>query len=82
MDDQPRKYENREWMQVQQPASIDGDQYRRGREHSRIGGFKPMAWPTRHMSQAGLDRFMAINYILKLQSKTNFCKHCRYRKQT
>ena len=28
------------------------------------------------------DRLMAINYILKLQSKTNFCKHCRYRKQT
>ena len=34
------------------------------------------------MSQGELDRLMAISYILKLQTKTNFCEHCRYRKQT
>ena len=25
---------------------------------------------------------MAVRYILKLQTKTNFCEHCRYEKQT
>ena len=35
-----------------------------------------------HMSQAGLDRLMAVGYIPKLQAKTNFCEHCRYGKQT
>ena len=37
--------------------------------HSRLG----------HMSQAELDRLMAIGYIPKLQTKTNFCEHCQYR---
>ena len=34
------------------------------------------------MSQAGLDRLMAIDYILKLQTEMKFCDHCRYEKQT
>ena len=34
------------------------------------------------MSQAGLDRLMAVGYIPKLQAKTDFCEHCRYGKQT
>ena len=29
-----------------------------------------------HMSQAGLDRLMAVSYILKLQAKMDFCEHC------
>ena len=35
-----------------------------------------------HISQAGLDRLMAVGYIPKLQAKTDFCEHCRYKKQT
>ena len=33
-----------------------------------------------HMSQAGLDRLMAVGYIPKLQAKTDFCEHYRYKK--
>ena len=35
-----------------------------------------------HMSQAGLDWLMSVNYITKLQEKTDFYEHCRYGKQT
>ena len=34
------------------------------------------------MSQAGLDRLMAVGYIPKLQAKMDFCEHCRYGKWT
>ena len=40
--------------------------------HNRLG----------HMSQAGLDRLMAVGHIPKLQAKTDFCEHGRYEKQT
>ena len=40
--------------------------------HGRLG----------HMSQARLDRLMVIGYILKLQTKTDFCEHYQYGKQT
>ena len=44
----------------------------------------PNLWHDRlsHMSQAGLDRLMAVGYIPKLQAKMDFCEHCRYGKQT
>ena len=44
----------------------------------------PNLWHGRlgHMSQAGLDRLMAVSYISKLQTKRDFCEHCRYGKQT
>ena len=37
----------------------------------------PNLWHGRlgHMSQAGLDRLMAVGYIPKLQAKTDFCEH-------
>ena len=34
-----------------------------------------------YMSQARLDRLVAIGYIPKLQTKTDFCEHCHYGKQ-
>ena len=46
MDDQLRKPEDWTWTQVQQLVSNYRDQSRRGREHSRIAGLEPMAWPT------------------------------------
>ena len=41
-------------------------------------------WHSRlnHMSQAELDWLMSVNYITKLQEKTDFYEHCRYGKQT
>ena len=51
--------------QVQQLVPTDGDQFRRGRDH---------------ISQARLDRLMAVGYIPKLQAKMDFCEHCRYGK--
>ena len=44
----------------------------------------PNLWHGRlgHMSQAGLDRLMAVGYIPKLQAKTNFCEHYLYGKLT
>ena len=40
-------------------------------------------WHSRlnHMSQAELDRLMAVGYIPKLQAKMDFCEHHRYKKQ-
>ena len=35
-----------------------------------------------HMSQVRLDQLIVTNYIRKLQSKVDFCEHCRYGKQT
>ena len=32
--------------------------------------------------RVGLEGLTGIDYIPKLQEKTNFCDHCRYRKQT
>ena len=44
----------------------------------------PNLWHGRldHMSQAELDRLMVIDYIQKLQAKSDFCEHCLYGKQT
>ena len=44
----------------------------------------PNLWHDRlsHMSQAGLDRLMAVDCILKLQAKTDFREHYRYGEQT
>ena len=44
----------------------------------------PNLWHNRlgHMSQAGLDRLMAVDYIPKIQAKTDFCEHFWYGKQT
>ena len=38
----------------------------------------PNIWHGRldHMSQARLDRLMAVSYISKLQAKMDFCEHC------
>ena len=35
-----------------------------------------------HISQAELDQLMTIGYILRLQTKADFCDHCHYGKQT
>ena len=44
----------------------------------------PNLWHDRlnHMSQAGLDQLMTVDYIPRLLTKTDFCERCRYRKQT
>ena len=82
LDDQSRKPSNRKRAQVQnlyplmainpEGAVNVAEKTDPNLRHDRLG----------HMLQVRLDRLMVVGYTPKLQAKTDFCEHCRYKKQT
>ena len=83
MDDQPREYENRDGYKYDNLYRLMAINPKGAMKHIAESQDSNL-WHNRlgNMSQDGIDRLTAIDYIPKLQTKTNFCEHCRYGKQT
>ena len=83
MDDQPRKSKNPKRTQVHQLVRTDDNQSRRGHERHQKNLTRTYGMANSAIClKSDLIGLMAVGYISKLQTKTNFYEHCRYGKQT